>query len=75
MKTAVAKVVKDQLSLLEPLALHKLNDARYNSIREAILKTEQDLRGLITGGEAEVHEWLAVIHYALADERGRLLGA
>lgn len=77
MKSAVASVIEAQLSKIAPIERGTSNaqpDARFNEIREAILKTEQELRALIQGSEEEVHEWLAAIHYALADERSRLLG-
>lgn len=76
MKTVVAEVIRERLAHLSPLpagGAAKQNHPQYNVIRAAILETEQELRNLIKGGEDEVHEWLAVIHYALADERERLL--
>lgn len=77
MKQAVAAVISKSLSTLKPLPAGERNQShpQYNALREAILAAEQELRQLITGGEEEVHEWLAVIHYALADERARLLGS
>lgn len=76
MKNAVAAVIQHRLSALQPIpsgeAAKQLHP-RYNQLREVILNTEKELRTLIQGGEEEVHEWLAVIHYALADERARLL--
>ncbi len=77
MKGAVERIIREELDRVAPLPAGialKFQDVRFNSIREAIIQTEQRLRTLIAGDEAEVHEWLAVIHYALADERERLLG-
>lgn len=75
MKSAVAAIVKEKLAQLEPLKSggNKFADPAHNTHRQAILETETELRKLITGGEIETHEWLAVIHYALAEERERLL--
>lgn len=77
MKAEVAGIIREELSDLSPISASRINkhqDPRYNTLREAILKAEKKLRLLIRGNETEVHEWLAVIHYALADERERLLG-
>jgi len=77
MKNAVASVIQKRLAHLDPLPSSSQSNKplhpHYNALREAILETEQELRTLIQGDETEVHEWLAVIHYALADERERLL--
>ncbi len=76
MKNEVASVVQKRLAHLRPIPDNEGNrllHPDYNILREAILDAERELRTLIRGGEEEVHEWLAVIHYALADERERLL--
>ena len=75
MKASVAAIVRERLAHLEPLRIagNKQTHPGYTLLREALNDAEQQLRTLITGDEVEVHEWLAVIHYALADERARLL--
>jgi hypothetical protein len=76
MKNAVHTVIQKRLGHLNAVPQNegnKLFHPRYNILREVLLETEQELRKLIQGDETEVHEWLAVIHYALADERLRLL--
>lgn len=75
MKSEVAAVIREQLGDLLPLPGDKDKHLHpdYNRIRDRIRETETRLRTLVRGNEYEVHEWLAVIHYALADERARLL--